>query len=263
MGAALAFYTLLSSAPLLVFIVIAVSVFFGRGEVENRVVQCAERAVSSTAASLVHSFLESAQRPHHGTLAATIAVITLLFGASGAFTELRDDLNKMWDACPRRRGIPGIILQRVFAFLLVMAAGVLVFALMTVSTALALVTRNWSQSFPIPPPVLEIANLVVSFVLLTIVFFLIYRFVPDLVLPWKVLWTGAAVSAILAVIGKALLGWYLGRAGVGSAYGAAGSLIAIAFWFYYSAQIFLLGAEFTYVCSGRSLRPPETARRAA
>jgi membrane protein len=249
LGAALAFYTLLSAAPLLVFLLLAVSTFLGRNSVEQHMVQYANNMLGEAGANLISTIFSSAHKAHHGTLAWVIAILTLLFGASGVFSELRDDLNKMWDAHPGRRGIWGIVMQRFFAFVLVLAAGLLVFALMLMSTALAFVAGFLRNDLPIPTPLLDAANFVFSLVVLTLVFVLVYRYVPDCRLPWKVLWTGAIVSAILLAIGKALLGWYLGRAGVGSAYGAAGSVIAIAFWIYYCAQIVLLGAEFTYVWS--------------
>ena len=247
LGAALAFYTLLSAAPLMIFLLLAVSTFYGTDLVEKSLINYAQSVVGGTAAQLVQTFFASAHRPAHGTLAGIFAITTLLFGASGAFSELRDDLNKMWDASPRSTGLFGILIQRAFAFLLVLAAGVLLLGLILLSTAVALIGKFFQGTFPIPPVFLDIVNFLVSFVVLMLVAALVFRYVPDRKLPWSALRTGAAVSAILLVIGKAALGWYLGKAGVGSAYGAAGSVVAVAFWIYYSAQIFLLGAEFTYV----------------
>jgi membrane protein len=252
LGAALSYYTLLSAAPLLVFILLLVSYFYGHQQVYDKIVYYARTVAGDTAAQFADTLLSATRKPAHGLLAGVIAIVTLLFGASGAFSELRDDLNKMWDARPRRTGVWGMVMQRVFSFLLVIAAGALLFASMILTTVISVIQKTFSSIVPVPPMVLEIANFIISMAALTVVFVLIYRFVPDLVLPWRVLWTGAAVSALLFVIGKALLGFYLAKAGVGSAYGAAGSVIAIAAWIYYSAQIFLLGAEFTYVWSGRA-----------
>jgi membrane protein len=262
LGAALAFYTLLSSAPLLLLILLALSCFYGQQAVEERIVNYAQTIAGDTAARLAQTFLESARRPSHGTLASVFATGALLFGASSVFAELRDDLNKMWDARPRSNGILGLLIQRAFAFLLVIAAGALMFVMMVLSTVVELIAW-FTAYFPVPAIMLDVANFIVSFVTFTLIFALIYRFVPDVVLPWNVLWTGASVSALLFVVGKALVGLYLAKAGVASAYGAAGSVIAIAFWIYYSAQIFLLGAEFTYVWSGRVVRAganPERTR---
>src|SRR5262249_50590311 len=147
-----------------------------------------------------------------------VAVVMLLFGASGAFLELHEDLNKMWDARSRRTGLMGMILRRAFAFVLVVASGVLLFASMLASTALSVVGKYFSSIVPVPLPILDLANFLISFGVLTLLFALIYGYVPDCRLPWRDLWIGAAVSALFFVIGKALLGVYLARAAVGSAY---------------------------------------------
>jgi len=261
LGAALAFYTLLSAAPMLVFLLLAVSSFYGQEVVQDKIIYITQTIMGPNAATVVQNVLASAQQHGHRT-AGIVALITLAFGASGAFTELRDDLNKMWDARSRRRGILGIVIQRAFAFLLVVSVGVLMIVLMVASAVVGVIGGFFQSMLPFPAFLLDVANFLVSFAVFTLVIALIYRFVPDLVLPWRALWTGAAVSAVLFVIGKGLVGWYLAKAGVGSAYGAAGTLIAIAFWVYYSAQIFLLGAEFTYVWSGRG-SPIQQTRRAA
>ena len=249
LGAALAFYTLLSAAPFAIFLLLILSKFFARQEVEANMVNGAQQLMGPRAASFVRTLLTSSRHTTHADLASGVALFTLLFGASGAFIELREDLNKMWDAREKTRGILGIVVQRIFGFILVLLTGCLLVVSMLATAALSVVADSIRQSIPVPPVVLEAANFIVSFAVLTLVFALIFRFVPDLTLPWKSLWRGAAASAVLFVVGKALLGFYLSKAAVGSAYGAAGSLIAIAFWVYYSAQIFLLGAEFTYIWS--------------
>jgi len=260
LGAALAFYSLFAVAPLTIFILLLVSAFYEQQTVSEKIVQYAHDIAGDTAANLTNTVLAAARKPSHGTLAKAIAIVTLIFGASGAFSELRADLNKMWDARSQGSGIIAMVVQRAFAFVLVIAAGVLLFASMILSTVITVVGRFFAGVIPVPAVLLNLANSVVMFAVLTVIFVLIYRYVPDLRLPWKVLWTGGAVSALLFVIGKALLSVYLATAAVGSAYGAAGSVIAIAAWIYYSAQIFLLGAEFTYVWSGR-VSHPESAKR--
>jgi len=260
LGAALAFYTLLSGAPFALFVLLVLSKFMSQQDVENRMLDAAQQVMGARGAQAVQTLITSSQKTHHGTVAAIFALITLAFGASGVFVELRDDLNKMWDAHRRRNGIFGVVLQRVFSFALVLAAGCMVLLSMLASATVAVIANHFREAVPIPAWVLVGANFVLSFAVLTLVFALIYRFVPDLVLPWRTLWTGAIVSATLFVIGKGLLALYFSEAGVGSAYGAAGSIIAIAFWIYYSAQIFLLGAEFTYLW-GRRHAPPPMARQ--
>jgi membrane protein len=251
LGAALAFYTLLSAAPMLLFLLLAVSELFGPAAGQRGIVDSVATLMGATAGNLTQTFLSGAHGPSHGTVAGVLAIATLLSGASGVFTELRYDLNKMWGARPPVSGIRGVIVQQAFAFLLVLAAGVLLFALMLLSTMAAFLTRFFSDSIHVPAGVIAVLDFLISFALLTLIFALIYRFIPDLLLPSKALWTGAAVTATLFVITKMLLALYLGRTGFGSAYGAAGSLIAIALWVYVSAQIFLLCAEFTYLWSQR------------
>lgn len=256
LGAALAFYTLLSGAPFALFLLMVLSKFMNRKEVETKMLSGAAQMFGSNGARVVESIVNSSHRAHHGTLALALALATLMFGASGVFMELRDDLNKMWDARRSSSGFLSIVLQRAFSFILVLAAGCIALASMLAAAAVAVIAAHFKQSVPVPDWALEIANLVVSFGLLTFVFLLIYRFVPDKRLPWRMLWTGAATSAVLFVLGKGLLAMYFTKAGVGSAYGAAGSIIAIALWIYYSAQIFLLGAEFTYLWCTRRNPPP-------
>ena len=258
LGAALAFYILLSAAPLLTFIFLAVSIFYGQRIVEESIVSYTRTLTGSAAATVAEKLLTSPHNPTHSLLAAIGAFSTLAFGASGAFNELAEALNKLWDVPLRRKSTLKILLHRAFTFLLVVAAGGLIFGLMLAGTAVSLIRRFFPGIFPDSPISPEVANFAISLIALTLVFVLIYRFVPDLVLPWKILWTGAAVTALLFVAGNALLSLYLAKAGVSSAYGAAGSLTAIAFWVYYSAQIFLLGAEFTYVWSGRHRTAADT-----
>ncbi len=261
LGAALAFYTLLSAAPMLLFLLLAVSALYGADAGERGIVGYVSALLGYPAAHLTETYLSEVPRPSHTTLATAFAAATLLFGASGVFAELRYDLNKMWEARPARSGFTALLLQQVFAFLLVLAAGALLFGLMLLSALASFVIRFFHDSIHIPAAVIGAADFFASFALLTLIFVLVYRFVPDLVLRWKVLWAGASVTAALFVITKMLLALYLGRAGFGSAYGAAGSLIAIALWVYISAQIFLLCAEFTYLWSRRAAAVPKPVPR--
>jgi membrane protein len=249
LGAALAFYALLSAAPLLIFVLLAVSTLYGTSRVQADLVTYLHAVAGETAARLTDMLLRQAHRPGAGMIAGYVGVGTLVFGASAAFVELRDDLNKIWSATPRQTGILGLIVQRVFAFFLVFVAGVTLLLVIVAGAAAAFLSRIFTDSLHVPSALIKISDLAISFGALVFVLVLVYRFVPDLVLDWDSLWTGAAVTAALLVITKALLAWYLARASLASAYGAAGSVIAIALWLYFTAQIFLLGAEFTYVWS--------------
>ena len=259
LGAALAFYTLLSSAPLVVLAVLITSAFLGRIQAEQRIVDFSTQTLGPDATGVVRTLLMHARQPHRMDLAALVAILASLFGASRAFQELHDDLNKMWEAQPRSRGIIAKVAQQIFSFILVLAAGVILIMSMLATAAVSVMAAFFSSMVPVPTPLLETANFVVSFLVLTGTFLLIFRFVPDLALPWRALWPGAVVSALLFVCGKAVLAVYLTKAGIGSAYGAAGSFVAVAFFAYYAAQIFLFGAEFTYVWARRKMRPEREA----
>jgi membrane protein len=258
LGAALALYILLSAAPMLLFFLLAVSGLYGADAGERGIVGYVTTFMGAAAGQLTHTFLSGVHRPSHGVLAGGFAIATLLFGASGAFVELRFDLNKMWEARPPRTGTTELVLQQTFGFLLVLAAVALLFGLMLLSALASFLARFFGH---LPGALLAIGDFLISFGLLTLIFALIYRFVPDMVLSWKVLWTGAAVTGALFVITKMLFALYLGRTGLASAYGAAGSLIAIALWIYISAQIFLLCAEFTYLWSQRTVAFSKPKRR--
>ncbi|HLJ15488.1 MAG TPA: YihY/virulence factor BrkB family protein [Bryobacteraceae bacterium] len=247
LGAALAFYTLFSLAPLLVFLVGLLSIVFGKPAVQQRIVDESVLLVGRQGAETIRGLM--APKPGAARTASLLASLVLLFGASGVFRELQSDLNEIWDVKPPPFSFRRLFSQQLFAFALVLGIGLLLLASMLATIAVSLIGRFLPFRIPIPVTLLQTANALVSFGLVVLLFGLIFRLVPDRKLPWRVVWIGAAVSAVLFGIGKALLGFYFGWASVGSAYGAAGSLVAVVVWIYYSAQIFLLGAEFTWIYS--------------
>ncbi|MEO7144205.1 MAG: YihY/virulence factor BrkB family protein [Bryobacteraceae bacterium] len=249
LGAALAFYTLLSLAPLLIFLVGLLSVGFGRDVVENRLVADSSLLVGSTGADAIRILL--AGKTSGGPTAGILASLTLLFGASGVFGELRTALNKMWDVAPSRTGIRSLFTQQLFAFGLVVTAGFLLVLSMFATIGMAIVGKFFAAGIATPIWLLRVVNIFVSLAVVVFLFGLVFRFVPDRVLPWRDIIIGAGATGLMFEIGKIVLGLYFVWAGVGSAYGAAGSLVAIIIWVYYSAQIFLFGAEFTRVYSMR------------
>jgi membrane protein len=181
-----------------------------------------------------------------------LGFLTLLIGSSGVFLELRDTLNYIWDAPPRpSSGIGELVRDRIFSFALVLGLGLL----LTLSLAFSAIVQAagaWSGRFlAIPAPILEVINFLITFIITSFLFALIYRVIPEVRVEWSDVVIGAIITAALFTGGKFLIGLYLGKAGVGSAYGAAGSLVILLVWVYYSAQIFIYGAEFTHVWARR------------
>jgi membrane protein len=196
----------------------------------------------------VKSLLSSAQKPSSGLMASIVAFVTLLLGASGVFSELRDALNIIWDAEPKNEtGFLGMIKQKLFSFGMVLSVGFLLLVSLIISAGLALLGKFFNQLLPLPPSVFEVVNFAISFAVISVLFALLFKFVPARAISWRDVRVGAIGTATLFTIGKFLVGFYLGKASVGSAYGAAGSLVAVVVWVYYSAQIFFFGAEFTRV----------------
>jgi membrane protein len=262
MGASVAFYSLLSFAPLLILIAAVIALVFTKETAHKDLVDQARQMMGNRGADIVDSLLANAQKPSAGIVASVIAFLTLLFGASGVFIELRDALNTIWDAKPQTNaGWKGMLKDRLFSFGMVLSIGFLLLVSLILSTALAFIGKFFEQVVPVPPAVLEAVNFVVSFAVITVLFALMFKFVPAVHIAWRGVLIGAIGTALLFTIGKFLLGLYLGKASVGSAYGAAGSLVAVIVWVYYSAQIFFFGAEFTRVYSDAHAHPNQPTRR--
>jgi membrane protein len=262
LGASVAFYSLLSFAPLLVLIAAVIALVFTKEAAHKDLVAQARQMMGTRGADIVNSLLANAQKPSSGIVASVIAFLTLLFGASGVFIELRDALNTIWDAKPQTNaGWKGMLKDRLFSFGMVLSVGFLLLVSLILSTALAFIGTFFEQVVPIPPGVLEAVNFLVSFAVITVLFALMFKFVPAAHIKWRDVLIGAIGTALLFTIGKFLLGLYLGKASVGSAYGAAGSLVAVIVWVYYSAQIFFFGAEFTRVYSDAHAHSNQPTRR--
>jgi membrane protein len=248
LGASVAFYTLLSFAPLLVLTVGGIALVFGQQRAQAGLVEQARQMVGDRGGDTVKLLLSTAQKRSSGLIASIIAFVTLLFGASGVFAELRDALNIIWNAEPKNEsGLAGMIRQRLFSFGMVLSVGFLLLVSLIISAGLALAGKFFSQHLPLPAFVFETINFAVSFLVIAVLFALLFKFVPARQISWRDVRIGAIGTAILFTLGKSVLGFYLGKASVGSSYGAAGSLVAVIVWVYYSAQIFFFGAEFTRV----------------
>jgi membrane protein len=211
----------------------------------------------------VEALLKNAKEPTGSVLSSIIGVVVLIFGASGVFGELQKALNTIWEVEPRPgRGIWGFVRDRFFSFSLVLGVAFLLLVSLTFSAVLSALGKFLESSLPGGETLWQIINFVVSFGIITALFALLLRVVPDVKAPWRGIWPGAAVTALLYTVGKFGLGLYLGRASVSSPYGAAGSIVVLVIWVYYAAQIFFLGAEFTreYIrAKGMKVRPARDA----
>jgi membrane protein len=248
LGAALAFYTLLSLAPLAILVVAICGIFLNKSTAEQELISQAGDLVGYAGAKAIRSLVDNSAHAKSGIIASSLAIITLIFGASGAFVELRDSLNTIWDAPPIPDGVRTFVVRRLFCFGMVLALGFLLLVSLLISTAISVVEHYFMQFLPASTATAgEALNAVISLVAIAILFALIFKLVPDVHIDWRDVIIGAVVTSILFTIGRALLAFYLATAGVGSTYGAAGSLVALVVWVYYSAQIFFFGAVFTRV----------------
>jgi membrane protein len=202
--------------------------------------------VGDQAAKAIQAVLENADKPSTGILAAGLGIITLLAGASGVFAELQSALNTIWKTPARPdKGFLGILKDRFFSLLMLLGTGFLLLVSLVMSAALAAMGGYLEHILPFPEPLLHGLNFLVSFGVITLLFAMMFKILPDAPVAWNDVWIGAAVTALLFTVGKLLIGIYLGKANFASTYGAAGSLVVILVWVYYSTQILLLGAEFT------------------
>jgi membrane protein len=246
LGAALAFYTLLSLAPLVILVVALASVVLGHPEAEGQFIAQVHSIAGDAAAEAVRGMLQTSDKPTANSVATIVGIVTLLFGASGAFGELRSALNTMWDVKLQNiSGLRSLIRERIFSFGMVLAVGFLLLVSLLASTALAALEKFSSAMLPAPPYAMRVINVLISLLVISFLFSLIYKFVPETPVRWRDVWAGAIATAFFFTLGKELLGIYFVRADVGSAYGAAGSLVVLIVWVYYSALIFLFGAELT------------------
>lgn len=248
LGAALAFYTILSISPLVILVVAIVSLVFARSSAQAHLLDQVQSLMGPEGRTAVQSMLASGQKASSGIVATLIGLATLLFGASGVFGELRSALNTIWEAKPKHQsGILGMLKERVFSFGMVFSVGFVLLVSLMASAGLAAMTKFFNSLIPMPPLVLGCLNFAISLLGIAVLFALILKYVPETEVRWSDVRVGATATALLFTIGKSLLGLYLGKASPGSAYGAAGSLVVMVIWIYYSAQIFFFGAEFTHV----------------
>jgi membrane protein len=263
LAAALAYYTLFSIAPLLLIAIAIAGVVFGREVSEQQIVSTLQGLVGPEGAQAIQSMLQSAAKPDSGIVATVVGVVTLLIGASGVVGQLQDSLDTIWGVEPKPgRGLLGLIRGRIFSIGAVLGVGFLLLVSLLVSAALAALIHVLSGVSSGESVLWQVVDLLVSFGFTTLLFALIYKVLPDVEIRWHDVVIGAALTALLFTVGKYLMGLYLGSSGVTSAYGAAGSLVLVLLWVYYSSLIFFFGAEFTQVYAntyGTGVKPDKNA----
>lgn len=248
LGASLAFYMLLSLAPLLIFLVAICGFAFSAATAQERLLFQAHALAGVAGERTMQMLISGATKPKSGILATVIGLITVLSGASGVFLELRESLNTIWEV-PRRVSPSwrAFVSQRLSSFGMVIGLALILMASLVLSTALAVCERFFVGFFPVHIAVLsEVANFCISLAAVTGLFALVFKYVPEVPIGWRDVGIGSVFTAVLFTIGKTVFGIYFATVGVGSTYGAAGSLVALIIWVYYSAQIFFFGAIFTH-----------------
>jgi membrane protein len=250
-GAAIAFYTVTSIAPILLIVVAVAGLVFGREAAQGAITAQLGGLMGQQTADVLQSAVASAGEKSSGVLATTIGIVTLIATASGVFGEMQSALNAIWKAKPEGTTVSRLIRARAASLGLVAALGFLLIVSLVVSAGLTAFGNYLDSILPFGKVILSASNTVISVALISVLFAAIYKILPDRHLEWRDVIVGAVVTAILFTIGKSLIGWYIGSSAVASTYGAAGGLIVLLLWVYYSAQIFLLGAEFTKVYANR------------
>lgn len=256
LAASLAYYTTFSLAPLLILIIAIAGLVGGREAAQNQTMAEVQDLLGSDGRQFVQGMIESASRPTTGLTATLIGGVTLLFGALGVFGELQNSLNTIWEVKPKPAknlwdGIRRFVIKRLLSFTMVLGIGFLLLASLVVSAALSALGQYIGNRWPFGDFLLQVLNFLISFLVITLLFGMIFKFLPEIKIAWKDVWLGAAVTSALFTLGKFVIGLYLGRSRVGSTFGAAGSLAILLIWIYYSAQILFFGAEFTQVYANK------------
>ena len=249
MGAALSYYSVFSMAPLLLIVISIAGLAFGDEAARGEVFGQLRGLMGDEPASAVEALLTSLSRPERGATSTVVGGIVLFIGATSVFGELQDALDRIWRAPARDRsgGVWKLVRSRLLSFGMILGVAFLLMVSLVLSAAISALGKWWGSAFAEQELLLQAANLIVGFALTTVVFAMIYKVMPRVDVRWKDVWLGAAVTALLFTIGRFLIGLYIGKSGIASGFGAAGSVAIIFVWVYYSAQIFLLGAEFTWL----------------
>ena len=249
MGAALSYYTIFSMAPMLLIVISVAGMVFGAEAARGEIFGQLRGLMGADAAKTVEDMLTSVSQPREGIAATVVGIVLLLVGATTVFGELQDALDRIWRAPARDRsgGLLGLVRARVLSFGMILGIAFLLIVSLVFGAATAALGKWWSGAFGNWEVLAHSVNIVVGFAVTTVGFAMIYKLMPRVRVQWHDVWLGAAVTALLFTIGRFLIGLYIGKSGIASGFGAAASIIVIFVWVYYSAQIFLLGAEFTWI----------------
>lgn len=252
LGAALAYYTVLSLAPLLILLIALAGLVFGEEAARGQLYGQIRDMVGADGATAIEGMIQNASKPANGITASIIGFLTLIFGASSVAAELRASLNTIWNKpMDPNAGIKDLVKERSYSLAVVLGCGFLLLVSLVISSVLAAGGKWMSGMLPLPEVVLQAFNFVVALAVITGVFAVMFKYLPDADIQWRDVFFGAAFTAVLFSIGKLAIGLYLGKASFGSTYGAAGSVIIVLVWVYYSAQILFFGAEVTQVYACR------------
>jgi membrane protein len=249
LAAALSYYTLFSLSPLLIIVIAIAGFAFGQEAAQNRIVETLQGLIGQESSLAIQTMIQNASnKPKTGIVSTVVGVIALLFGAGGVVGQLQSSLNTIWGVTPTPgRSVWGFVRQRFVSFAMVLGIGFLLLVSLAVSALAGGFTKVMGDVLGATVFLAHALDLLISFVFVTALFAMIYKYLPDVRIQWKDVWIGAALTSLLFTVGKILIGFYLGTSGVASTYGAAGSLITVLLWVYYSSLIFFLGAELTQV----------------
>ena len=252
MGAALAFYSAFSIAPLLIIVMAVVGAVYGADVAQGEVERQLKDTMGPTAAAAIQTLLTGANGKSTGFVASIVGIVTLLVGATSVLVELQKGLDTIWDAPARKgRGIMRILRSRATSLGLILGIGFLLLVSLVVTGMLAVFSKNWGSTYPGVATALYLGNFLVSLSVITALIAMLFKWLPNVPIAWREVWIGALTTALLFIAGQTAIGFYLTRSALGSAYGAAGAMVVLLTWLYYSAQIFLFGAEFTQVYARR------------
>ena len=264
LGAAVAYYTVFSLAPLFIIAVSIAGLVFGREAAQGQIFEQLRALIGETSAAAMQDVVESANsKPATGVFATIVGFVALIIGASGVFAQLQASLNAIWRVEPKPgRGLWGLVQDRVLSFGFILIVGFLLLISLILTAVIAFIGTWFGGFLPGVETLIQILNAILSLAIITLLFATIFKFLPDVRIAWRDVWIGALITAALFTAGKEVLGLYLGKSGIASSYGAAGSLIVLLLWVYYSAQIVFFGAEFTKAYAnkfGSRVTPAENA----